>query len=193
VLIILLAACSASPAVQTTSGGSPTLGAPRLHLPALPVSALPGYVVRTSTLDVMALSAGSLNPGTFETFLTGAGFEGGIERRFTARGKGLTEIVGRVLRFASPSGAGAYLAWFGMHGTDLLGSDAVAATAPDLPRALAFRHGINGCCTKDTYQYVAAWTRGRDAITLLIAGPAARRASALPFATELDALVREKG
>ena len=102
-------------------------------------------------------------------------------------------MAARVLRFGSADGAAAYVAWFASHGPDLLGSRAQPTDPPDIPGAVAFRHGVSGCCTKDTFQYVTAWTRGPYAITLRVSGPAAGRASASPIAEALDARVRKDG
>jgi hypothetical protein len=152
-----------------------------------------GYVTRLTSIDTAGLASEALDATALAGVLDGAGFEGGVERRFTARARPLTEVVGRVLRFGSAEGAAAYIAWFGSHGPDLLGSQAQPTDPPDLPGAVAFRHGVSGCCTKDTFQYIAAWTRGPYAITLLVSGPDAGRRSASPIAQELDARVRKDG
>ena len=115
--------------------------------------------------------------------LPSAGFEGGVERRFTARARPLTEVVApgpevrlrggrhrvrRVVRVARPRPPRT--------------RRRSRADPPDVPGAVAFRHGVSGCCTKDTFQYIAAWTRGPYAITLLVGGPDAGRRSASPLA-----------
>ncbi len=131
-----------------------------------------GYVTRLTPIDAASLAAEALDAPALASVLTGAGFEGGVERRFTARARPLTEVDARVLRFGSAEGSAAYVAWFASHGRDLLGSRARSTDPPSVPGAVAFRHGVSGCCTKDTFQYVAAWTRGPYAITLRVSGPA---------------------
>jgi len=190
--LIALVACG-SHGVTTTSVSPPTSSnAETIPPPGLPAEVLPGYVIRDSTVDAALLSADALDPGSLQALLTGAGFEVGSERRFTARGKRLTEVVARVLRFRSARGATVYLTWLGAHGVDLLGSRTQPAEPPDLPGAVAFSHGVSGCCTKDTYQYFLAWTRGPYTATLLVGGPAAGPGSALPFANDLDARIRKE-
>ena len=152
-----------------------------------------GYVTRLTPIDATSLAAEALDAPALASVLAGAGFEGGLERRFTARARPLTEVAARVLRFGSADGAAAYVAWFASHGPDFLGSRAQPTDPPDIPGAVAFRHGVSGCCTKDTFQYVTAWTRGPYAITLRVSGPAAGRRSASPLAEELDARVRKDG
>ena len=160
-------------------------------LPILPSDALPGYVVHASGLDAATLAADALDPASLDVVLTGAGFETGIERRFTARWKPVTEVVARALRFASADGATAYLTWLRAHGADVLGSQAQASDPPSLTDAIAFTHAPCTSCTKDTIQYFAAWTHGRYALTLLVGGPRAGRSTATPLAEELDARVSD--
>jgi hypothetical protein len=162
-------------------------------LPILPWDALPGYVVHASGLDAATLAADALDPASLDMVLTGAGFETGIERRFTARWKPVTEVVARALRFASADGAAAYLTWLRAHGADVLGSQAQASDPPSLTDAIAFTHAPCTSCAKDTIQYFAAWTHGRYALTLLVGGPRAGRSTATPLAEELDARVSDGG
>jgi len=195
--LVVLVACapgtghdaSAPPVAPATPILPTSHGSDAAALPGLPAASLPGYVIDVTRLDIAALSTDALDPPSLEALLAGAGFEAGAQRRFTARGKRLTEVVARVLRFRSADGAGAYLAWLRAHGADLLGARARAADPPRFPNAIAYSHGPSGCCTKDTFQYFAAWTRGSYALTLLVGGPGAGRQSAVPLAEELDARV----
>ncbi len=194
--IVLLTACSmGDPQPSAPPSGSPSSAdhVPIAHVPTLPATAMHGYVTRLTPIDAAGLAGEALNAPALASVLAGAGFEGGVERRFTARARALTEVVARVLKFGTPEGATAYVAWFASHGTDLLGSRAQPADPPDVPGAVAFRHGVSGCCTKDTFQYIAAWTRGPYAMTLLVGGPDAGHGSASPLAAELDARVRKDG
>jgi len=154
---------------------------------------MPGYVVRDSPLDAATVSTDALDPPTLGSVLSGAGFEAGTERRFTAPRKPLTLVVARVLLFRSADGAGAYLAWVRNHGTDLLGSQAQVTGPLDLPGAIAFSHDSCDFCAKDTFEYFAAWTHGPYALTLLVGGPRAGRPAATPLAEELDARVKKGG
>ncbi len=189
--LVLVAACASGGGYGQGSSGpsaSPTSdGSTGTALPGLPADTLPGYVFNATRLDTATLSTDALDPASLESLLTGAGFETGTERRFTARDKRLTEVVARVLLFRSADGAVAYLAWLRTHGADLLGSHTREADPPSFPGAIAFSHGPSGCCTKDTFQYFAAWTRGPYALTLRVGGPDAGRRSAVPLAEELDA------
>ena len=161
-------------------------------LPGLSPGALPGYVVRVTALDTAALSTDALDPPSLAALLAGAGFEDGKEVRFTARRERLTLVVARVLGFRSGDGAVTYLGWLRTHGADLLGSQTQLTDPPNLPGAIAFSHEPCDSCTKDTFWYFAAWTRGPYALTLRIGGPHAGRSTAAPLAEELDARVREE-
>lgn len=185
-LIMLVACASRGAAAQVSPTSNPPAAT---HLPGLPSGTLPGYVLHVAQLDPAALSTDALDPASLEAVLTDAGFEAGTEKRFTAREKRVTEVVARVVRFRSAEGADAYLAWLGTHGADLLGSRTRTAEPPNLPSAIAFSHGLSGCCTKDTFQYFAAWTRGPYVITLRVGGPGAGLRSAAPLAEALDAQV----
>jgi hypothetical protein len=189
ILGCISAACSKDSATVPPAS-IPSAGS---DLPILPSDALPGYVVHASGLDAAALAADALDPASLDVVLTGAGFETGIERRFTARWKPITEVVARALRFASADGATAYLTWLGAHGADVLGSQAQASDPPSLTDAIAFTHAPCTSCAKDTIQYFAAWTHGRYALTLLVGGPRAGRSTATPLAEELDARVSDGG
>jgi hypothetical protein len=162
--------------------------------PTLTDDALPGYVVHRRDLDAAALARDALEPAALASLLGEVGFDGGSEARFTARREPLTEVVARVLRFEDAAGAAAYLGWFAAHGADLLGSETVTARTPRaVPDGVAFAHGICDGCTKDTFQYVVAWTRGAYAITLRVGGPAAGPRAAEPLAASLDERVTTGG
>lgn len=189
--LVVIAACASGrgygQAASAPSTSQTSDGAVAIVLPGLPASTLPGYVVNVTQLDAATLSTDALDPPPLEALLSEAGFETGTERRFTARDKRLTEVVTRVLLFRSADGARTYMAWLRAHGADLLGSRARTADPPYFPGAIAYSHGPNGCCTKDTFQYFAAWTRGPYSLTLRVGGPGADRRSAVPLAEELDA------
>ncbi|MDP9302562.1 MAG: hypothetical protein M3P43_16965 [Actinomycetota bacterium] len=193
VALALVASCASgggnpSGTVPPASGGSAAS-----DLPILPADALPGYVVHVADLDAATLSADALDPSSLDVVLAGAGFETGIERRFTARWKPVTEVVVRALRFASPDGASTYLAWLRTHAADVLGSQTQVSDPPSFADAIAFTHAPCTSCTKDTFQYFAAWTHGQYALTLLVGGPRAGRSTATPLAEELDARVSDDG
>jgi hypothetical protein len=194
IAFVLAAACAGGAgSTSLTLPPSPVRSAAApVALPNLPASVLPGYVVHDTSLDAATLSTDALDPASLSAVLSDAGFDLGIERRFTARGKALTEVVARVLHFRSPRGARSYLAWIRGHGDDLLGSRTKSADGPGVPGAVAFFHGVSGCCTKDTFQYFAAWSRGTYALTLRIGGPHAGVRSAIPLARALEARLRKE-
>jgi hypothetical protein len=190
--MILAVACG-SPGASVTPASPPTSVAPvSTSLLELPTALLPGYVEHASELDAQTISVDALDPSTLFTVLSGAGFQAGAERRYTARGRELTEVDARVLRFSSPAGAGSYVTWVGAHGSDLLGSQTTPAGVPDLPAAVAFWHEPCGACAKDTFQYFVAWTHDSYAITLRVGGPAAGLRRAGPLAQALDARVTKE-
>jgi hypothetical protein len=194
IALVLAVACAGNARpTSLTVPPSPASSTPApVALPNLPASVLPGYVVHDTTLDAAALSADALDPASLSAVLSRAGFTLGIERRFTARAKALTEVVSRVLQFRSAHGARSYVAWTRDHGGDLLGSRTRSTDGPGVPGAIAFFHGVSGCCTKDTFQYFAAWSRGPHAVTLRVGGPRAGVRSATPLARALDARVRKE-
>jgi hypothetical protein len=155
---------------------------------------LPGYVVHRTDVDAAVLVRAALDPSELASLLSDAGFADGVEARFTARRRPLIEVVARVLRFEDEAGAAAYLDWFAGHGADLLGSETEPARTPRaVPDGVAFSHGICDGCTKDTFQYVVAWTRGPYAISLRVGGPAAGPDAADALAARLDERVRTGG
>jgi hypothetical protein len=189
--LVLFVACGGARA-ELSPTGSPSPPQTPISLPNLPTGLLPGYVVHDTSLDAASLSTDALDPASLSTVLAAAGFELGIERRFTARGKSLTEVVSRVLRFGSSEGARSYVAWIRGHGADLLGSRTKAADGPGISGAVAFFHGVSGCCTKDTFQYFAAWSRGPFVATLRVGGPHAGVRAATPLARALAARLRKE-
>ena len=192
-LVATLVGCGGAGS-SVAPGGSPT-PSPRLaasSLPDLPASALPGYVVHETSLDATTVAGDALDPAALSQLLADGGFEIGLERRFTARAKPLTEVVARVLRFGSAEGARSYLGWIRDHGVDLFGSRTKPSSVSSVPGAVSFSHGVSGCCTKDTFQYFSAWTRGAYAVTLRIGGPHADARTARPLALALDRDVRKE-
>ena len=158
---------------------------PRSRLPRPPGPAMLGYV----SVDVdrhAGLASEALDASALAAVLTEAGFEGGVDRRFTARARRLTEVVGRVLRFGSAEGA---------DGTSR-GSRTTAPTSrseakPAIPRtspAPSLPTGLSGCCTKDSSSTslhgpaVPTWSRCSSAVRT-------RSTIRPPIAQELDARV----
>jgi hypothetical protein len=191
----MLTACAAG-GVQVSSAtpSSVEIDEPNAsNLPGLPRTALPGYVVHVSALNAAGVSADALDPPSLDAVLAEAQFEVGRESRFTSPAKPLTIVVARVLKFGSSAGALGYLDWLRTHAPDLLGSKTQVTHPPELPEAIAFSHDPCLSCTKDTFWYFTAWTRGPYAITLRTGGPHAGLSTAAPLAEELDARVRAEG
>jgi hypothetical protein len=192
VLLVMLAGCGAS-ATTVPPGASTSSVSGAGTLPMLPRDALTGYVVRSQALDANSIAVDTADPSAVQAILSTTGFQTGVERRFTAHWRPLTEVSARVLRFGDPSGAKAYLTWLRANSGELLGPDAQISAPPKLPGAVAFVHRPCDGCTKDPLQYVSAWTRGPYALILLLGGAHAGRAAATPLARELDARVRTEG
>ena len=132
-LALILGCISAGCSNDSVTGPPASVASAGSDLPILPSDALPGYVVHASGLDAATLAADALDPASLDVVLTGAGFETGIERRFTARWKPVTEVVARALRFASADGADrvphlAARAWSGRAG---LASTSLGSAEPD--------------------------------------------------------------
>jgi hypothetical protein len=195
VTLLAVAGCSGGPAeIDAPTPSPPSILEPSPSLPSLPDDTLPGYVVHRTELDAPTLSRDALAPDELASLLADARFKAGVQARFTARRRPITEVVARVLRFEDDAGARAYLDWFAGHAADLLGSETEPARSPRaVPDGVAFAHGICDGCTKDTFQYVVAWTRGPYAITLRVGGPAAGPRAADDLAARLDERVATGG
>ena len=196
VFLLAMACGSEAPidlAPAATSGGASPVAAVPGKLTQLPATMLEGYVVHATKLDTSTISVDALDPSALAAVLTGAGFEAGAERRFTTRGKGVTEVVTRVLLFASADGPVAYLAWLKTHAPDVLGSQTELADPPGVTGAIAFTHAPCGSCAKDTFQYFAAWAHGSYALTITVGGPEAGLKTAAPIARALDERVAKDG
>ncbi len=171
VLAIALAGC-----------GSP--GRP-VAVPTFPASALPDLRTRARSLTPQAL--GEETPGLADE-LERDGFAAGTERTFSARTGELRYVEARVLRFDSPNGAAAYVAWIRGHPDLLLGTASHEKPLTLEGSPSVFRHGPSGCCSKDTTLHLAVWQRGDTALSLLVGGPDDGREILSRLAEELDAL-----
>src|SRR5947199_354823 len=101
--LLLTMACgraAEAPPPATVASAGPVAAVPG-DLTQLPRTMLQGYVVHPTRLDAATISVDALDPSALAAVLSDAGFQAGAERRFTARGKGVTEVVTRVLLFGS--------------------------------------------------------------------------------------------
>lgn len=135
-------------------------------------------------LDVDALSEDALEPATLASVLEEADFEGGAELEYTGRTKLYSHVVMRMLLFAKPDGASAYLEWLDRNAADILGP-----VKTRQPLSLG-SDGVllleQGCgCHSDLPTYLAAWRDGSVVRTLLADGAGANERRVRALASEL--------
>lgn len=114
--------------------------------------------------------------GRLADVLGEADFSGGTERTWTDRQSDVWRTVVRALRFGSPDGAHAYLAWLEANASRVIGP----ATRQGEGSPLAFEHHPDDCCpNKDGPQALAASADGDVVWVVTVAGPAADAARAI--------------
>jgi hypothetical protein len=156
---------------------------------AIPVEALPGTAGDAVALDAVMVATGATEPEELETVLLDAGFEGGSERSFSKVIGGRRRLLARVLEFETAAGAQRYVRWVSDHVEELIG-DAAHAPALEAPGGgRVYVHEPDPCCHNDSRIFLAVWVEESRAITLEIAGQAARAASVADLASRLDAAV----
>jgi hypothetical protein len=140
-------------------------------------------------LDVRTVATGATEPDELEKVLLDAGFEGGSERTFSKVAGGRRRLLARVLEFETAAGAQRYARWVADHVEELIG-DAKHDPALEAPGGGAvYVHEPDPCCHNDSRIFLAVWVEGGRAITLEIAGQAARAADVAELASRLDAAV----
>ena len=162
------------------------------HPPELPLAPpaelAPGLESRVGDVELADLVEASPDTADVEQLLEDAGFVGGRERVFAGGAGPVRTIVARVLRFGSPDGADAYLAWVRANGTGLVGGgDAVdPLDAPGSP--LLFIHTPGACCGgKDVARALAVWRRGDAVLWVEARGPGVSRSLMTRLAESMDA------
>jgi hypothetical protein len=183
----LLVACGSDPTVPAPSPADE--GTPVGGIAPIPQEALPGRPAEPVTLDAETLALDAVNVSSLETVLEEAGFVAGTQRQFSRARPGRRRIVARVLTFETPAGAERYLAWLRGNAADLIGkaepNDELQAPAG----GTVFEHEPNPCCHGETRVFLAMWSRGRNVVTLVMDGPAARAPVVPELVLRLDAAV----
>jgi hypothetical protein len=176
--------------VAASCGSDDTAPSPTAAPPApqtIPAGALPGTASHVVALDVQMVATDAIAPEELETLLLDAGFEGGSERTFSKVVGGRRRLLARVLEFEAAVGARRYVRWLSDHVEELIG-DADVDPALEAPGAgTVYVHEPDPCCHNDTRIFLAAWAEGTRAITLEIAGQAARASAVAELASKLDA------
>jgi hypothetical protein len=158
--------------------------------PTLRAADLPDLgIARVRSLTVPGLAEDALAPAKLEGILGAAGFLGGSEREFSGHTAIFDHVIARALRFESPAGARAYLAWLRSHPDDLLGASLPAR--PFTPGADPVAWALDRCdsCKKEVPAFMAAWRRGDVVGFLLAAGPGVDRRAFDSLARRLDARI----
>ncbi len=151
--------------------------------------AVPSSRTHVETVDIQLLAEEARDPASLATLLDEEGFASGRQRTFANPKGEVRLVVARVLRFENATGAEAYVLWLQEHASDRLGS-VEAAEPPEILGAFAVAHTPSGCCpNKDMSWYLAAWTRGGYALSLLVGGSEADPAFVEELSAALDALV----
>ena len=165
----------------------PTAAPPAVE--AIPAAALPGTASDAVVLDAGKAATGATEPDELETLLRDAGFEGGSERTFSKVAGGRRLLLARVLEFETAAGAQRYVTWVSDHVEELIG-DADRDPALEAPAGgTVYVHEPDPCCHNDSRIFLAVWAQGASAVTLRIAGQAARAADVTELASTLDAAV----
>jgi hypothetical protein len=175
-LFLFLAACAGEPAV---------------FVPGLPADVLPGMESEDSVIGLNALARDALEPGELRRLLDDSGFMSGREQTFSGPGERFSLAVTRVLAFASPDGATAYLGWLRGHAQDLLGP-AETLDPLDLPgEPFLLVHTPGGCCPKAVPIYLSAWRRGSMVLFVRASGREADPGAVRELAAALNSVVEE--
>jgi hypothetical protein len=163
--------------------------APPPAVETIPAAALPGTAGDAVVLDAGRVATGATEPDELEKLLLDAGFEGGSERTFSKVAGGRRLLLARVLAFETASGAQRYVTWVSDHVEELIG-DADRDPALVAPAGGAvYVHEPDPCCHNDSSIFLAVWAEGASAVTLRIAGQAARAGDVTELASRLDAAV----
>ena len=155
----------------------------------IPTGALPGTASDMVALDLRTVATGAIASEELETLLLDAGFEGGSERTFSKVAGGRRRMLARVLEFETAAGARRYVRWLSDHVQKVIGKSH-ADPSLEVPRGgTVYVHEPDPCCHNETRIFLAIWTEGERAITLEIAGQAARASDVTELASRLDAAV----
>jgi hypothetical protein len=183
----LFVACGSDPTVPVPPPADE--GTPVSGIEPIPPAALPGRAAAPMTLDAGTLALDAVDVSSLETLLQDAGFVAGTQRQFSRTRAGRRRIVARVLTFETPQGAERYLTWLTGNVADVIGkakpNDELKAPAD----GTVFEHEPNPCCHSETRVFLAVWSRGRNVVTLVVDGPAARAAAVPELVSQLDAAV----
>jgi hypothetical protein len=183
----LLVACASDPTVPVPPPADE--GTPVAGIEPIPPAALPGRAAAPVALDAGTLALDAVDVSSLETLLQHAGFVAGTQRQFSRTRGGRRRIVARVLTFETREGAELYLTWLRGNVADVIGkaepNDELEAPAG----GTVFEHEPNPCCHSETRVFLAMWNRGRNVVTLVMDGPAARAPAIPELVSQLDAAV----
>lgn len=183
----LLVACASDPTVSAPPTADE--GTPVADIEPIPPAALPGRAAAPVTLDAGALALDAVDVSSLETLLQDAGFVAGTQRQFSRTRGGRRRIVARVLTFETREGAERYLTWLRDNVADVIGKARPNEELEAPAGGTVFEHEPNPCCHSETRVFLAVWTRGRNVVTLVMDGPAARAPAIPELVSQLDAAV----
>ena len=182
----LLVSCGSDPTVRVPA---PDEGTPVASIEPIPQSALPGRAAAPSTLDAGTLALDAVDVSSLETLLQEAGFVAGTQRQFSRTRGGRRRVVARVLAFETPEGAERYMAWLRGNVADVIGKAKPNDEIETPAGGTVFEHEPNPCCHSETRVFLAMWSRGRNVVTLVMDGPAARAPAVPQLVSRLDSAV----
>lgn len=180
--LLVAVSCGADDTAPPSSAAAPAVE-------AIPVAALPGAASDAVALDARTVATGATEPEELETLLLDAGFEGGAERTFSKVAGGRRRLLARVLEFETAAGAQRYVRWLSDHVEELIGESELDPGLEAPGGGTVYVHEPDPCCHNDSRIFLAAWAEGPRAITLEIAGQAARAADVAELTAKLDAAV----
>lgn len=183
----LLVACGSDPTVPVPP--PPDEGSQVAGVEPISQAALPGRAASPVTLDAGTLALDAVDVTGLETLLQDAGFVAGTQRQFSRTQGGRRRIVARVLTFETPEGAERYLTWLRANVADVIGKAKPNEELEAPAGGSVFEHEPNPCCHSETRVFLAMWGRGRNVVTMVLDGPAARAAAVPELVSQLDAAV----
>jgi hypothetical protein len=155
--------------------------------PTLSANAVPELASEKRELDRAALAEDAFTPAELAELLADAGYVDGVEREFVGRSAVFDRVVARSLRFESPEGAGAYLAWVRSHGDELVGETVSRRPLGVGSDGVLLALVPCGTCKKELPTLLAAWRREDVALSLFASGRGVDRERVAVLARELDA------
>lgn len=153
-----------------------------------PPPTVPGLESRVRQLEAASLVREAVDHEGLRMVLERGRFVSGSERESFGRAATFNLVTARVLRFGTAGGATSYLRWLRGHAAASLGDPVSISPLGFGADGFVFRPKGCGCHT-ETPTFLIAWRHGRNALTVVAAGPRATPKTAGVLARHLDTAV----